>query len=77
MCMEESDHPLPPPDEELEESNTQEPDLQLSDQPLFDHLCKGHQPYLSSCEACSRACGRIPARRVKHPKGPYEIAGPL
>ena len=26
------------------------------------------------CEACTRARGRAPARRIKHSKGPYEIA---
>lgn len=52
----------------------QDPDLPLSEQPLYEHLCQGHQPYLSSCNACSRASGRIPARRLEHPKGPYEVA---
>ena len=52
----------------------QDPDLPLSEQPLYEHLCQGHQPYLSSCNACSRASGRIPARRLAHPKGPYEVA---
>ena len=52
----------------------QDPDLPLSEQPLYEPLCQGHQPYLSSCDACSRASGRIPARRLEHPKGPYEVA---
>lgn len=73
------DQPLPPLDHEFtDEEGVSGPefsdDLELRDQPLYDHLSQGHQPFLSSCPSCSRSSGRIPARKVQHKKGPYEIA---
>ena len=40
---------------------------------LYNHVAQGHQPYLSSCLSCVRACGRAPARRLKHAHGPSAI----
>lgn len=73
------DQPLPPLDHEFtDEEGVPDfefsDDLELSDQPLYDHLSQGHQPFLSSCPSCSRSSGRIPARKVQHKKGPYEVA---
>ncbi len=49
-------------------------DIPLESPSLYDHLAQGHVPYANVCEACTRARGRAPARRLKHSKGPYEIA---
>ena len=49
-------------------------DIPLESPSLYDHLAQGHVPYANVCEACTRARGRAPARRIKHSKGPYEIA---
>ena len=83
------DHPLPDPEVELSDAEPSEPlpsdqnpiddledsaDLELEKDELYLHISRGHQPFLKSCEACSRSAGRIPARRVKHPKGPFEVA---
>ena len=42
--------------------------IPLTSQALRDHVCRGHQPYLSNCASCVCARGRIPARRVKLPQ---------
>ena len=49
-------------------------DTPLESPSLYEHLAQGHVPYANVCEACTRARGRAPARRLKHSKGPYEIA---
>ncbi len=51
-----------------------EVDIPLEFADLYSHLSQGHVPYLAACESCTRARGRIPAKRLKHTKGPYEIA---
>ena len=47
--------------------------IPLTSQALRDHVCKGHQPYLSNCASCVCARGRIPARRVKLPQKEYKV----
>ena len=69
---------LPPPEgEEAEEDGDPEelagPDLELGPGSTYDHLCKGHYPYLKSCRSCARANGKIPARRLVQPVGKTEI----
>ena len=69
---------LPPPEgEEAEEDGDPEelagPDLELGPGSTYDHLCKGHYPYLKSCRSCARANGKIPARRLAQPVGKTEI----
>ena len=49
--------------------------IPLTSQALRDHVCKGHQPYLSNCASCVCARGRIPARRVKLPQKEYKVIG--
>ena len=49
-------------------------DIPLESPSLYEHLSQGHVPNANVCEACTRARGRAPARRLKHSKGPYEIA---
>ena len=50
----------------------QEPDLNEVD--LFHHLSRGHTPYLSSCQACVRSAGRLPARRLKSRRNRNAVA---
>ena len=63
------DQPLPPVGEDLDDDNddppVEETELELGPQGLYDHVARGHQPYLSTCMACVRAQGRIPAKRLK------------
>ena len=63
------DHPLPPvgadSDEDEDEPPVEETELELGPQGLYEHVAKGHQPYLSTCMACVRAQGRLPAKRLK------------
>ena len=71
------DHPLPPLDYEFsEDGDAAEPpeDLELGDMPLYAHLSQGHEPYVASCHACARSKGRMPARRVRHERSPFEVA---
>ena len=49
--------------------------IPLTSQALRDHVCRGHQPYLSNCASCVCARGRIPARRVKLPQKEYKVIG--
>ena len=49
--------------------------IPLTSQALRDHVCKGHQPYLSNCASCVCARGRIPARRVKLLQKEYKVIG--
>ena len=49
--------------------------IPLTSQALRDHVCKGHQPYLSNCASRVCARGRIPARRVKLPQKEYKVIG--
>lgn len=67
------DIPLPGLDEDLEGQEDGEGDdlpleeceLELGPEGWYDHISRGHQPYLSSCLACARAQGKIPARRLR------------
>jgi len=72
------DHALPPLDykfsEEEKDAGPSEEDLELQDIPLFKRLSQGHEPYVESCRACARSKGRMPARRVKHERSPFEVA---
>ena len=47
----------------------------LTSERLKAHRNKGHQPYLSCCDTCQSARGRVPARRkhMKHHHGPGEL----
>ena len=72
---------LPPPEaEEAEEAGDDGdpeelagPDLELGPGSTYDHLCKGHYPYLKSCRSCARANGKLPARRLVQPVGKTEV----
>ena len=71
------DHPLPPLDHQFSEDEGHaeaSEDLELADIPLYEHLSQGHEPYIASCHACARSKGRVPARRVKHERSPFEVA---
>ena len=67
------DIPLPRPEEVLEEGEeqegenppTEECELELGREGWFEHLSRGHQPYLATCLACVRAQGKIPAKRLR------------
>ena len=54
-------------DEEMggEECDGEIEEVALEGDPLYKHIAQGHVPHVSSCESCSRAAGRIPARRLK------------
>ena len=48
-------------------------ELELGPGSTYAHVSRGHFPYLSSCRACARAHGKLPARRLKAPVGKSEI----
>ena len=48
-------------------------ELELGPGSTYAHVSRGHFPYLSSCRACARAHGKVPARRLKVPAGKSEI----
>ena len=73
----EEDHELPPFGEEpVDEAVSGDAELGEVDVELqkYEHLARGHQPYLSSCSTCARAKGKIPARKLVHKRGAYEVA---
>ena len=69
----------------LAEEDAVEEDLPLEENgvKLFSHVSCGHVPYLSSCDSCCRARGKIPARRISRGPEPsmfgadYTYFGPL
>ena len=70
------DRPLPGLDEPVESSeerDVEEAEPEASGVELYSHVAHGHQPYLSTCMSCVRACGRAPARRLRHAHGPSSI----
>ena len=56
------------------DADSGEVDLGLEGDDLTAHLANGHFPFSSACRSCMRARGRIPARRLKHKRGAYEVA---
>ena len=73
------DHPLPHPDETLEDDDDEvdeEPrELDPGPNHLYEHLARGHVPYSKTCLACCRAAGRAPARRLKNGKSSHLQVG--
>ena len=47
----------------------------LTSRALRDHQCHGHQPYVSNCDSCLCARGRVPARRVKDSQKMSSVLG--
>lgn len=73
----EPDREVPPvkaPEEDPADPDSEgDPELELGPGSAFDHLKKGHQPYLATCLPCARACGRLPARKLKQPAGKTHV----
>lgn len=71
------DQPLPGLDEPVGDSDgdplVEEPEPDTTGVELYEHIAKGHQPYLSNCMSCVRACGRSPARRLRNTHGPSAV----
>ena len=62
------DIPLPGLDEPIDDDDDrvgEEHELELGPQGWYEHLSKGHQPYLSTCLSCVRSQGKIPAKRLR------------
>ena len=47
----------------------------LTSRSLRDHQCQGHQPYISNCDSCLCARGRVPARRAKDSQKMSSVLG--
>ena len=56
------------------DADSGEVDLGLEGDDLTAHLANGLFPLSSACRSCMRARGRIPACRLKHKRGAYEVA---
>ena len=67
----------------LEEIVEEDLPLEENGKELSSHIANGHVPYLSSCDACCRARGKIPAKRISRGPEPsmfgadYTYFGPL
>ena len=56
-------------EEEPEDDGAEDLEIELGPGSAFEHLRRGHQPYLATCLPCARAAGRVPARKLKQPAG--------
>ena len=65
ISVESEDELLPDPEQKPKPLNPEDPDPRPSPSGLRlrAHRNKGHQPYLSFCDTCQSARGRVPARR--------------
>lgn len=52
----------------------EETEPEMSSAGLYEHVAKGHPPYLRSCAPYSRASGRVPALAVCQPAGTLRSA---
>ena len=66
-------HVEAPAEDPADPDSEEDPELELGPGSAFEHLRKGHQPYLSTCLPCARACGRLPARKLKQPAGKTRV----
>ena len=47
---------------------------QLGPRNLYEHVTRGHVPYLSTCQAYVRSSGKFPAHKLKHGRAKNLVA---